>query len=160
MAKKKGICKEWHDRLASLKDKDAMIDMYVRGIDFCLSNNYPGNDFIREHFKGAMEAHGVHLDDVVDVCNMKDCVLLGRCSGRVAVDGYNVSTVYLKDDTAVSLEATGNAFVIVDMFDRARLDVMASGNAKVCINRYGGQIGKSVAGDAAVKIVEKNKPTY
>ncbi|MCM1168785.1 MAG: hypothetical protein NC324_02500 [Bacteroides sp.] len=161
MAKRKGICKEWHDRLAVMKDKDAMVEMYIRGIDFCLSNDYPGNDFIREHFKGMMEPHGVFLDDSVDVRNIKHCVLLGRCSGKVTVDGYKVSEVFLKDDAAVTLEVSGNAFVMVDMFDRSRLDVRACGNAKVCVNRYGGNVVNVLTGgDSAVKVKEKGKSTY
>lgn len=161
MAKKKGICKEWHDMLALQTDKDAMIDMYIRGIDFCISNDYPGNDFIRDHFKGSMEEKGIHLDEAVDVRNVRHCVLLGGCSGRVEVDGYNVANVYLKDDTAVMLEVSGNAFVFVDMFDNTRLDVCVNGQAKVCINRYGGHIGRRVTGgDSVVKVIEKNRPTY
>ena len=73
-ARKKGICKEWHDELLSLKDKDKMIKMYLRGIDFCLSNDYPENDFIRSYFKGAMEKYGVFLDDAVGQNGE-----LGRC---------------------------------------------------------------------------------
>ena len=49
-AKKKGICEEWYDRLIDTKEKDKLIKMYLEGIDFCLSNEYPSNEFIRRHF--------------------------------------------------------------------------------------------------------------
>ena len=50
-AKAKGICAPWHAQLLTLQDKEAMVDMYLKGIDFCLANDYPKNDFIRTHFK-------------------------------------------------------------------------------------------------------------
>ena len=58
-AKKKGICEEWYGRLIDTKGKDELIKMYLEGIDFCLSNEYPSNEFIRQHFVGACEAYGV-----------------------------------------------------------------------------------------------------
>jgi len=58
-AKKKGICEEWYGRLIDTKGKDELIKMYLEGIDFCLSNEYPSNEFIRQHFVGTCEAYGV-----------------------------------------------------------------------------------------------------
>ena len=115
-AKKAGICEEWHGQLKLLTDKDAMIDMYIKGIDFCLSNDYPSNDYIREHFKGAMEQKGVFLDD------------------------------------AITLE--------VDAFDDSSLHVIASDDAKVHINRYGGEIEVEKKGNGIVKVDQKDKKTY
>lgn len=53
-AKKKGICKPWYNELKSLNGDNinAMAQMYLKGIDFCLANDYPDNGFIRTHFQG------------------------------------------------------------------------------------------------------------
>ena len=64
-AKKKGICEEWYGRLIDTKGKDELIKMYLEGIDFCLSNEYPSNEFIRQHFVGTCEAYGVFLDQAI-----------------------------------------------------------------------------------------------
>jgi hypothetical protein len=42
-AKKKGICKPWYNELKSLNGDNinAMAQMYLKGIDFCLANDYP-----------------------------------------------------------------------------------------------------------------------
>lgn len=159
-ARKNGICQEWHDKLLSLNDKDAMCEMYLRGIDFCISNNYPGNDFIRSHFKGVMEKHGVFLDDALKVENKPKCVCLGACSGDVLVDGFNVCEVFAKHDSEIAIVASGNAFVMVDVFDNSIVTIHAHDRAKVCVNRYGGTVKHSADGDAVVKIREKNKKTY
>lgn len=44
MARKAGICEEWFIRLMYTEDKDKLIKMYLEGIDFCLSNEYPDNE--------------------------------------------------------------------------------------------------------------------
>ena len=64
-ARRLGICDEWHSELKRLTDKRAMVEMYVTGLDFCLSNDYPSNEYIRSNFKGVMEEYGVFLDDEI-----------------------------------------------------------------------------------------------
>lgn len=159
-ARKKGICQEWHDELMSLKDKDAMCEMYLRGIDFCISNNYPGNDFVRSHFKGVMEKHGVFLDDTVKVENKPKCVCLGACSGCIDADGFNACEVFVKDSSEITITAKGNAFVMVDVFDNAKVIIHAHDQAKMCVNRYGGAVQHCANDDSIIKIHEKNKKTY
>lgn len=159
-AKKMGACEEGHDELLPLQDKDAMVELYLRKIDFCLSNDYPGNDFIRSHFKGVMGKHGVFLNEAVEVENKPKCVCLGTCSGNVVVDGFNVCEVFVKHDSKIIISAKDNAFVMVDIFDNAIVTVRAHDRAKVCVNRYGGVVNHFADDEAIVKIREKNKKTY
>ena len=92
-AQANGICTPWLNELKSLDDKDALVDMYIRGIDFCLEHDYPSNDFIRENFKGVMEKHGVFLDDAIALQNQSKCIALGTTNGKVTATGYSVSEV-------------------------------------------------------------------
>lgn len=159
-AKKKGICKEWFNKMKSLDDKDALIQMYVKGIDFCLSNNFPSNDYIRINFAGKMEAYGVHLDEFLN--NINDCrvVALGRCLGKIEVNKFNVAEIFIKHESNLLVVAKGNSFVRIDMFDNSKLHVFASEDAKVCINHYGGDLTTEKNDDAIVKVIQKNKKTY
>ena len=159
-ARKMGACKEGHDELLSLQDKDAMVELYLRKIDFCLSKEYPNNDFIRSHFKGAMEKHGVFLDDAVKVENKPKCVCLGACSGNISVDNFNVCEVFVKHNSEIIISAKDNAFVMVDIFDDSTVMIHAHDRAKVCVNRYGGMVKQFADDEAMIKIREKNKKTY
>ncbi len=160
-AKQKGICESWHNHLKSLESKQEMVEMYVKGIDFCLSNDYPSNDFIRTNFKGSMEDFGVFLDDNINITNFPRCVALGATHGRVEVSSYNVCEVFAKNKCNIEVIAKDNAFVEVDIFDNAILTISAQDRAKVHINRYGGTIrANPTQGSAIVKIVEKHKKTY
>ncbi len=159
-AKAKGICAPWHAELLTLQDKDAMVEMYLKGIDFCLANDYPNNDFIRKHFKGIMEKQGVFLDDNVKVENMPKCVCLGATQARVEVQGFQVCEIFAKHNSELNVFAKDNAFVVIDIFDNAVVHIYASDRAKVSVNRYGGTIEQNAIGDSIVKIREKNKNTY
>lgn len=161
-AKGKGICQEWYKDLKTTQDTGKLLEMYVRGIDFCLSNDFPSNSFIKDNFKGKMEAFGIHLDEQISIKNERKVVALGKCTGKIEVDGYNVSEVFLKHDSDLTISASGNAFVMVDVFDNTTLWVQALDNAKVCVNRYGtnAEITSKSEGNAVIKVIEKNKKTY
>lgn len=158
-AKAKGICQEWHKELIGLTDKRAMVDMYIRGIDFCLANDFPSNDYIRATFKGVMEDKGVFLDDKVNLANVRYCVALGTTQGEVRVTGYKVCEVFAKHQSSLHVIAEDNAFVEIDMFDDSVVSVTSAAKAKVHVNRYGGTLSIVQSG-GGVKVIEKNKKTY
>lgn len=159
-AKINGICKDWYKDLKTTDDIDQLLDMYLRGIDFCLSNDYPTNDYIRANFKGKMEHKGIYLDDQLLAVNARKVVALGRCTGSIEVDEFNVCEVFIKHESEATVTAEGNSFVMIDMFDNSSLSVIAHDQAKVCVNHYGGEIIFRKEGKGVVKIIEKNKKTY
>lgn len=160
-AQKKGICEEWFARLIETKGKDDLVKMYLEGIDFCLSNEYPSNDFIRKHFVGTCEAFGVFLDETIKTENFQHVVALGECEGTTTYDGWNVGQVFVKHRSRLKVLATGNSFVVVDVFDETAVEVEALDNAKVCVNHYGGNLTTTIDGDKAViKVIRKQSKTY
>lgn len=162
-AKRKGICQEWHSELKTLEDKKELLAMYVKGIDFCLSNDYPNNEYIRTNFKGMMEEFGVFLDDSIDLTNPERCVSLGSTKGRIEINAFGVCEVFAKNDSELIIIAKGDAFVMIDLFDNAVIHIHAQDRAKICVNRYGGSLVSSpISPDdtARVKVIEKHKKTY
>lgn len=159
-AKNHGICKEWHADLKSTEDIEKMLDMYLKGIDFCLSNDYPKNDFIRANFKGKMEHKGIHLDERLNVVNERKVVCLGNCFGTVETDSFHVSEVFVKNGSEIIITARGNSFVMIDMFDDSQVTVYVKDNAKVCINHYGGDFFRNEDNNGMIKVIEKYSKTY
>lgn len=158
-AKKKGICKEWHTVLKSQTDRVAMIEMYLRGIDFCLKNDFPTNDFIQAHFGDIAPRMGVFVNSQITVENKPKCVCLGVTFGKVTTNGFNVCEIFAKHDAEINVIAADNAFVMVDVFDNAVVNIHAHDRAKVCVNKYGdgGRVNIVVEDVAAhVKIRVKN----
>jgi hypothetical protein len=152
------ICQEWHDELKTLEDKRAMVQMYLKGIDFCLVNDYPSNDYIRRNFGDVINDFGVFLDNNIDLINVIKCVALGLCKGRVEINNFNVSEIFIKHGSALNIVAKDNAFVMVDAFDNTVVHIEAYNHAKVCVNRYGNaNINQKVVDMAMVKIIDKHK---
>ncbi len=155
------ICQEWHDELMTLDSKKAMIEMYLKGIDFCLANDFPNNDFIRANFQGVMEPFGVFLDDTVALVNADKCVALGQTDGRVEITDFGCSEIFVKHRSELTIIAKGDAFVMVDVFDNAVVHVHAHDRAKVCVNKYGGaRVEQETFGLGMVKVIEKHTKTY
>jgi len=160
-AKKFNICKDWHDELLTLDDKKAMVKMYLKGIDFCLANDYPSNDYIKKNFGDVINDYNIFVDDEVDLINAKKCVALGSTNGLIKIDNFNVCEVFAKHESVLYIYAKDSAFIMVDAFDNSVVNIDAVDNAKVCVNRFGSAtININKTDTAAVKIVEKNKKTY
>lgn len=159
-AKKKGICEEWFTLLLQTEDKRELIKMYLDGIDFCLSNEYPSNDYIRRHFVGTCEAFGIFLDEAITAENCQHVIALGGCEGTATYDGWNVGQVFVKHQSRLKVLATGNSFVVVDVFDETAVEVEARDNAKVCVNQYGGTLTTTTDDEAVIKVIRKQSKTY
>lgn len=161
-AKKKGICEDWFKDLLNTEDKGKLIEMYLKGIDFCLSNEYPSLSFIRENFVGAMEPYGVFLDEEIKAENSRHVVVLGNCSGTADYSGFEVGQVFAKHNAKLTVTAKDSSFVMIDVFDNAEVEVIASDNAKICVNNYGGRVTtqSSEPGNSVIKIIRKHSKTY
>ena len=160
-AQRFNICQEWHDELKTLEDKRTMVQMYLKGIDFCLANDYTSNDYIRRNFGDIMNEFGVFLDNNIDLVNVEKCVALGATKGRVEINDYGTSEIFVKHNSELTIIAKDNAFVMVDVFDSVVVHIEAYNHAKVCVNRYGNaKINPKEVDSAMIKIIEKHKKTY
>lgn len=161
-AKKKGICEDWFKDLLNTEDKGKLIQMYIKGIDFCLSNEYPSLSFIRENFVGAMEPYGVFLDEEIKAENSRHVVALGNCNGTANYSGFEAGQVFAKHNSKLTVTAKDSSFVMIDVFDNSEVEVIASDNAKICVNHYGGRVisQSSEHGNSVIKIIRKHSKTY
>jgi hypothetical protein len=162
-AKKHNICEDWFNDLLHTEGKERLIEMYLDGIDFCLSNEYPSLSFIKQNFVGVMEKYGIFLDGNINSLNFRHVVALGSCEGIAEYTGFEVGQVFVKHESKLTIKASGNAFVMVDMFDQSEVEIVASENAKVCVNHYGGELSTitdSEPGNAIIKVIRKHSKTY
>ncbi|MDR1585379.1 MAG: hypothetical protein LBS07_04290 [Prevotellaceae bacterium] len=161
-ARAKGICEEWYSRLRHTEDKHALIQMFLKGIDFCISEDFPSPRLLHL-FDGIRQQYGIFRDEPVHVENSKYVVVFGRCEGSANYNGFSVGQVFVKHESKLSIKATGNAFVMVDVFDNAEIEVTAEDNAKICVNEYGGAVFSmlnSAHPNSIIKIVKKQSKTY
>lgn len=161
----KGLCRQWQRKLHSGLSIEELAQLYIKGIDFCISEDYPTLDFLREHFKGKCEPFGVYVDDdIPQTKNKPDMVLNGACRAMLEYDGYSVSRLYVRHDSEVAITASDHAMLTIDLFDRAKIHISVVGDdTRVIINAYGHDakieyIGLSTM--AKVKTIFNDKITY
>lgn len=118
---KVGLCDEWYSSWPDDTDIDGLLDMFVRGQDFCIENDYPSLSFIREHFsKDDLHRHHIYVDESVDVtADNGYYIFLGRCSVRLVVSGFKAVSVYCRHDSIVDVSASLGARVFVSSYDRS-----------------------------------------
>lgn len=161
----KGLCRLWQRKLHNGLSTEELVKLYIKGIDFCISENYPTLDFLRENFKGKSEPFGVFIDDELPpMKNEPDVVLNGACKAMLEYDGYSVSRLYVRHDSEVAVIVSDNAIVTIDLFDNATLHLSVIGNdANVSINAYGENTSTEYIGLsslAKVKATYNDKTTY
>lgn len=162
-AKKHNICEDWFNDLLHTDNKERLIKMYLEGIDFCLSNEYPSLSFIKQNFVGVMEKYGIFLDGVINTTNSRYVVALGSCNGSAEYIDFGVGQVFVKHESKLTVKASGNSFVMIDMFDESEVEVIATENAKICVNHYGGNLTTTTdsdTGNAIIKVIRKHSKTY
>ncbi len=85
----KGLCLQWQRKLHAGLSVEELAKLYIKGIDFCISEDYPTLDFLREHFKGKCEPFGVYVDDDLPPTKNKPAmVLYGACRAMLEYAGY------------------------------------------------------------------------
>lgn len=157
----KGLCRLWRGKLKSGMNIESLVKLFIRGIDFCISENYPTLEFIRDNFRGKCEQYGAFVDDEIkDRKNAPDTVLNGDCKAMMEYDGFTVSRVFVRHNSQAAIIASGNAMVTIDAFDSSILAVATAGsnNAQVYVNLYGNAQVECIGMNIHVK--KMNKETY
>lgn len=148
----KGLCRLWQMKLRGNLDTEALVKLYIKGIDFCICEDYPTLDFLRAHFKGNSEPYGVYIDeDMPTLANKADLVLNGACRGMLEYDGYSVSRLYVRHTSETAVNVSDHAVLTIDLFDHAKVHLSVVGDdASVILNVYGS--------NATIDFVDGEKP--
>lgn len=155
----KGLCQAYRIRISGSRSIEDLVRLFIRGIDFCVINDYPTLEFMRENFKGKSEPYGAYVDDEVDEANLPHCVLNGRCKAFLEYDGYCVSRIYARHDTEGAINVADHAYVTIDAFDHSHLTVAVAGSdAKVLVNVYGDAQVECIG--SGIEVTKTNKKTY
>lgn len=138
-AKANGICKEWHDRLRRQTEITGLVAMYIKGIDFCMAHNWPDLETLRRAFAGDpfVRDHGIFIDAKnVDVKNRAMTVLLGASEAAIRQNGWSVGEIYVRHNSVAKLAVSGNSYTVLDVYDKAVVRIIATGNAKVIVKNH------------------------
>lgn len=156
----KGLCRLWRGKLKAGMSIESMIQLYIKGIDFCISEDYPTLEFIRDNFRGKCEPFGAFVDDEIsERKNAPDTVLNGVCKAMLDYDSYSVSRIYIRHNSQAAINVSDHAIVTIDAFDNSNLIVATAGeDAQVLVNLYGGAQVECIG--VGIQVKKMNKKTY
>lgn len=155
----KGLCQLYQLKLRGCNDIEALVKLFIKGIDFCVNNDYPTLEFMRQNFKGKAEAYGGYVDDEVNEVNLPNAVLNGECKAIMKYTDYSVSRLIIRHTSKAAVNVEDHAYLTIDIFDNTELYLAVAGtNAKVFVNVYGD--AQVHANGSGIQVVNKHKNRY
>lgn len=129
-----GLCPKWQRNWAADSSAQELIDKYKKGIDFCIQNDFPSNEFIIRNFsRELLEENLIFVDEYLDVQNAADgiYILNGSCGGQISFGEWSTATLFMRHDSSVKVYAAPFSKLFIRLYDGAEVDVDASEDASV-----------------------------
>lgn len=151
-----GLCAQWTAEWKDNSSKDEMVDKFVTGIDFCIKHNFPSTKVMKKDFGDVIHAHGVYVDENVRLTNPELVILNGCCVSNISYDMITAGEIYVRHDCTLSLYVRGMSFIVVNVYDNARVEVHTDEYSKCTVFQYGGEVIAS----EGVKVRDRKKFTF
>ena len=146
-ARRIGLCDKWYNEWQDETDKEHLVDMFRKGMDFCIKHRWPSVSFIKQHFsREFLRDNGILIDDVRSypvrdetrrLVYLSDFVLFGRSHATIRYNFRpNVCQVWALDNSKVTVDVKYGAFIMVHLFDNASADITTDLVSKVVVIRH------------------------
>lgn len=146
-ARRIGLCDKWYSEWEDNTDRDHLVDMYKRGLDFCIKHKWPSKDFIKHHFsQDFLRHHGILVDDTRSypvrgddrrLIYIREYVLLGKSNATIRYTFRpHMCNVWVRDDSHVTVDVKYGAYALVHLFDKASANIKTDLVSKVTVIRH------------------------
>lgn len=122
----------------------------------CIEKDFPSMDIMRD-YKDTGYPYGVFVEREGKYEALKNNVLFDS-NLTLTIGEYNISRIWLRGSSFLTLEAKGNSIVLVDCFDASKIKITAKNQASVKVNLYGDSECLEIEGKASIK--KMNKKVY
>ncbi|MFT3994787.1 MAG: hypothetical protein QM660_10795 [Dysgonomonas sp.] len=153
-AVKLGLCKEWTDGWVH-PDLDSLCEMMISGLDFCIKNDYPSNEYIKENFGQIARNHGIFVDEEIDLLNPDVAILNGNTKGKITLSGFVSRDIYVRHDSEVEIDVKYHAVAFIRLFDNSKVKVINSSSGRVFVYKYTDSFVGDIEVEGNVMIREK-----
>ena len=130
-----GLCKEWTDGWGNPK-LEQLVEMYIEGIDFCIKNDYPSNEFIKKHFGKVAENYGVYVDANINLLNPDIVIAQGDTKGSVVLSEFASRDIYVRHNSDITIIIKDHSKAFIRVFDNAKVRVLNQDYGKAFIYKY------------------------
>lgn len=147
-AMKFGLCVGWANEWGS-PTKEQLVDMYIKGLDFCILHNYPSNTFIKQHFGEIAILKGVFTDMEVNLLNPPTAILNGECSGTIILTGFVSRDIHVRHNSKVKIIIRDAAKAFIRVYDNAYTIVENESQSRCFVYKKGGTA--TISGNVLVR---------
>lgn len=151
-AKAAGICREWHARILRANSREVLLDLFVRGLDFAISNDFP-SDKLAGEFSDLAPHVGVFINQPILDRYITKRLIARDAEGTATFDGFTAGEVYALRGAEVEVIAKANAYVTISVEKGAKVHAIAIDNAKIVIADHGGAFTIDSARPEAYKVI-------
>ncbi|PXV62381.1 hypothetical protein CLV62_12070 [Dysgonomonas alginatilytica] len=142
------LCSDWTNDWGT-PSLEELVDKYIKGLDFCILNNYPSNEFIKKNFGKIAEGKGVFVDSNVNLLNPKIAILNGSCSGEIVLNNYVSRDIHVRHDSIVKIIIRDGAIAFIRVYDNAHVVVENESGSRCFVYKKGGRV--TISGDVLVR---------
>ena len=146
-ARRIGLCDKWYSEWKDDTDKEHLVDMFRKGMDFCIKHRWPSNSFIKTHFsKEFLRDNGILVDDIRSypvrdesrrLVYLSDYALMGKSQATIRYSFRpHICQVWALDDSKVIVDVKYGAFIMIHLFDNASADITTDMVSKVVVIRH------------------------
>ena len=146
-ARKLGLCDMWYGQWKDDTDKDELVSMFHRGLDFCLKHRWPSKSFITQHFpQDFLRDNGILVDDTRSypvrdsnrrLVHLKEFVLFGDSYATLRY-AYrpHMCNVWVCDTSSVKVDVKYGAFILIHLFDNTSAEIKTDLVSSVTVIRH------------------------
>lgn len=148
-----GLCQQWTQDWSENRNKQELIDMWLRGIDFAIMHDYPTNEFIKEYFEEVLlKENNIFVDCLVGGVNLNGKVVVnGECTGLLTFDGFAACDLYIRHNSKIHVDAAKFSKVFINIYDDATVTIKQIDAAKVYVYRHGSNCHVKYEGEVLVR---------
>lgn len=112
------------------------MELFKKGMDFCIEHDFPSMDFINENFS-PQELHdnGIWVNESLDNKTLSNgiYIALGDTTGTVRIGRWCAVTIYLRHESKLNIVAEEFSRVFVRLYDSAESVIIDSEDARISI---------------------------
>ena len=149
-----GLCQNWQNEWGS-PTREQLVDLYLRGIRWCMERSYPPISYMDENFGDILEDYNIYTFGERAIFSEQNVVLRGEAKAVFNYTNNEHATLHLGDNTWSDLFVFDSSVVTVNLYQGAELMIsMCDSDAKVYVYQYGGTV-KIEDPSENIKIVDK-----
>ena len=149
-----GLCDDWKKLWKKNWSNEKMVEQMYKGLDFCLKNHWPANEYILKHFDlDFRRKSNVYVNDKYSVVNPKQSLVLGKSEITFRYNGWSSGNIHIRDNSSAKVTVKNKSFVIVHLYENAYCVAEQLDKAKVVLVKHSPNV--TVVAGKEIKVTEE-----